>query len=116
MKSREDRLRALEKLAYGIAPTAWNQTVGFSNPKPTVGSVLDAIGVAQARGIGTQGERTDAFGRIINSGLENTSPAGNAIRMIGGGILGRAITGAFTNNSFLRGLGTGFGAVFASNR
>lgn len=116
MKSREDRLRALEKLAYGIAPTAWNPTVGFSNPKPTVGSVLDAIGVAQARGIGTQGERTDAFGRIVNSGLENTSPAGNAIRMIGGGILGRAITGAFTNNSFLRGLGAGFGAVAASNR
>jgi hypothetical protein len=36
--------------------------------------------------------------------------------MIGGGILGRAITGAFTNNSFLRGLGAGFGAVSASNR
>lgn len=116
MKSREDKLRALEKLAYGIAPTAWSPTVGFSSPKPTVGSVLDAIGIAQARGIGTQRERTDAFGRIINSGLENTSPAGNAIRMIGGGILGRAITGAFTDNSFLRGLGAGFGAVAASNR
>ena len=36
--------------------------------------------------------------------------------MIGGGILGRAITGAFTNNSFLKGLGAGFGAVAASNR
>ena len=60
--------------------------------------------------------RWDAFGRIINSGLVNTSPAGNALRMIGGGILGRAITSAFTNNSFLKGLGTGFGAVSAISK
>ena len=100
------RRRALEKIAYGFSPT-----VGVSNPPPTVGDVLSAIGVAQARGVGTQKERTDAFGRIINSGLINTSLAGNAIRMIGGGILGRAITGAFTKNPFLKGLGTGIGAV-----
>lgn len=100
------RLCALEKLAYGFSPT-----VGVSNPPPTVGDVLNAIGVAQARGIGTQNERMDAFGRIINSGLINSSPAGNALRMLGGGILGRAITGAFTKNPFIRGLGTGIGAV-----
>lgn len=115
MKPSEERLRALEKLAYGFQPASWSPTVGFSNPKPTVGSVLESIGVAQARGIGTQEERTDAFGRIINSGLVNTSPAGNALRMLGGGILGRAITSAFTNNSFLRGIGAGFGAVSATN-
>lgn len=100
------RRRALEKIAYGFTPT-----VGTSYPQPTVGDVLSAIGVAQARGIGTQEQRTDAFGRIINSGLVNTSPAANALRMIGGGILGRAITGAFTNNPFIKGLGTGIGAV-----
>ena len=101
-------MRALEKIAYGYSPT-----VGMSNPPYTVGDVLSAIGVAQARGIGTQNERTDAFGRIINSGLINSSPASNALRMIGGGILGRAITSAFTNNPFMKGLGTGFGAVSA---
>lgn len=103
-----DKHKALEKLAFGYVPT-----VGISNPPPSVGDVLNAIGVAQARDVGTPGERRDAFGRIINSGLVNTSPAGNALRMIGGGILGRAITGAFTNNSFLKGLGTGIGAVSA---
>ena len=102
----QKRRRALEKIAYGYSPT-----VGISYPQPTVGDVLSAIGVAQARGIGTQEQRTDAFGRIINSGLTNSSPAGNALRMIGGGILGRAITGAFTKNPFIRGLGTGIGAV-----
>lgn len=111
-----DRRRALEKIAYGLAPTPWNPTVGYSNPAPSVGDVLSAIGVAQARDIGTLYERRDAFGRIVNSGLVNTSPAGNALRMIGGGILGRAITGAFTHNSFLKGLGTGFGAVSAINK
>jgi hypothetical protein len=111
-----NKRRALEKIAYGIDPTPWNPTVGYSNPPPNVSNVLSAIGVAQARGIGTPGERRDAFGRIINSGLVNTSPAGNALRMLGGGILGRAITGAFTNNSFLRGLGTGFGAVSAISK
>ena len=116
MKSLDDRLRALEKLAFGPYQTSWGPTVGFSNPPPTVGNVLDAIGVAQARGIGTQSERTDAFGRIINSGLANTSPAGNALRMLGGGLLGKAITGAFTNNTFLRGIGAGFGAVAASSK
>ena len=111
-----NKRRALEKIAYGIAPTPWNQTVGYSNPPPTVSDVLAAIGVAQARGIGTPGERMDAFGRIINSGLVNTSPAGNALRMIGGGVLGRAITSAFTNNSFIKGLGTGLGAVSAISK
>ena len=106
-----ERISALEKLAYGYSPS-W-PTVGISTPKPTVGDVLSAIGVAQARGIGTPEERTDAFGRIINSGLINSSPAGNALRMLGGGMLGRAITGAFTNNSFIKGLGAGFGAVSA---
>lgn len=111
-----NKRRALEKIAYGFAPTQWNPTVGYRNPPPTVSDVLSAIGVAQARGIGTSNERRDAFGRIINSGLVNTSPAGNALRMLGGGILGRAITGAFTNNSFLKGLGTGIGAVASASK
>jgi len=101
----------LQKLAfYG---QAWSPTVGRENPEPSVADVLNAIGVAQARGIGTPEERRDAFGRIIDSGLRSTSPAENALRMIGGGILGRVITGAFTNNGFLKGLGTGIGAVSA---
>ena len=111
-----NKRRALEKMAYGFASPQWSPTVGISNPPPTVSDVLAALGVAQARGIGTQEQRTDAFGRIINSGLVNTSPAGNALRMIGGGILGRAITSAFTSNSFLKGLGTGFGAVSAISK
>ena len=106
---------ALEKLAYGFGGPQW-PTVGVSYPPPTVTHVLDAIGVAQARGIGTPDERRDAFGRIVNSGLVNTSPADNALRMVGGGILGRAITGAFTHNSFLKGLGTGIGAVSANRK
>ena len=111
-----NKRRALEKIAYGLAPTPWNPTVGYSNPAPTVSDVLSAIGIAQNRGIGTPHDRMDAFGRIINSGLVNTSPAGNALRMLGGGILGRAITSAFTNNSFLKGLGTGLGAVSAISK
>lgn len=113
MISEPTRKSCLEKLAFGFAPSTACPTVGYYNPGPTVGGVLNAIGVAQARGIGTPNERRDAFGRIINSGLVATSPADNALRMIGGGILGRAITGAFTNNSFMKGLGTGLGAVSA---
>ena len=111
-----NKRKALEKIAYGLAPTPWNPTVGYSNPAPTVSDVLSAIGIAQNRGIGTPHDRMGAFGRIINSGLVNTSPAGNALRMLGGGILGRAITSAFTNNSFLKGLGTGLGAVSAISK
>lgn len=107
---------SLVKLAYGVAEYSWCPTVGISNPSPTVGNVLDSIGVAQAMGIGTPDERRDAFGRIINSGLVNTSPAGNALRMIGGGILGRTIASAFTSNPFLKGLGTGLGAVSAIDK
>jgi len=113
MKPAEHRLKALEKIAFGFAPSPWSPTVGISNPQPTVGNVLDAIGVAQARDIGTSKERKDAFGRIINSGLINTSPAENALRMVGGGFLGRRLVGAFTNNHFLKGLGAGFGATSA---
>ena len=109
----KDRIKALEKIAFGFGYDPQYPTVGISNPAPNVSSVLSAIGFAQAHGIGTQKERTDAFGRIIDSGLINTSPAGNALRMLGGGILGRALTGAFTGNSFLKGLGTGIGAVAA---
>lgn len=109
-----NRISALEKLAQGFPGQQWCPTVGISNPAPTVSDVLNSIGVAQARGIGTPQERRDAFGRIVNSGLVNTSPASTALRMIGGGILGRTITSAFTNNSFLKGLGTGIGAVAAS--
>jgi len=116
MKPSKYRLRALEKIAFGISPSPWCPTVGISYPPPTVGNVLDAIGVAQAQGIGSPQERRDAFGRIVNSGLTNSSPANNAIRMIGGGILGRAITSAFTNKPFLKGLGTGIGAVSAINK
>jgi len=106
-----DREKALEKIAYGNVGSLWSPTVGVDNPKPNVASVLNAIGVAQARDIGSPYERKDAFGRIINSGLVNSSPAWDAIRMIGGGVLGRTIAGAFTNNSFLRGIGAGLGAV-----
>lgn len=123
MKITDSHFAALEKLAYFGQPL-WSttgsetgsSTVGISNPSPSVADVLKYIGVAQARDIGTMDERRDAFGRIINSGLVSTSPAGNALRMIGGGILGRAITGAFTNNGFLKGLGAGFGAVSAINK
>ena len=108
-------IEKLEKLAFYGQPT-WSPTVGAYNPQPSVADVLNAIGVAQARGIGTPNERRDAFGRIIDSGLAGTSPAGNALRMLGGGILGRAITSAFTNNGFIRGLGTGIGAVSAINK
>ena len=104
------------KIAFGLGSPQLNPTVGYSYPQPTVTDVLSALGVAQAQGIGTQGDRTDAFSRIVNSGLINTSPAGNALRMIGGGILGRAITSAFTGNSFLKGLGTGIGAVSSINK
>jgi len=107
----ESKLRALKKLAYDLSPT-----VGISNPQPTVGNVLEAIGLAQARGIGTPDERRDAFGRIINSGLVNSSPAGNALRMIGGGILGRAVTSLFTKSPIAKGVGSGFGAILASNK
>lgn len=109
-------IKALEKMAYGLTPTIFNPTVGISYPPPSVGDVLNSIGIAQSRDIGSPSERRDAFGRIVNSGLVNTSPAGNALRMIGGGILGRAITSAFTNNPFMKGLGTGIGAVSAINR
>ena len=116
MASNMYRRAALEKLAYGFPPSPAWPTVGISNPPPTVSDVLTGIGVAQARGIGTPEERRDAFGRIINSGLVDTSPANNALRMLGGGILGRTITSAFTNNSFIKGLGTGLGAVAAMRK
>ena len=115
MKSLEYRMRALEKLAYGYDSQSWCPTVGVNNPKPTVGSVLDAIGLSQALGIGTRKERTDAFGRIIDSGLYNSSPAGNALKMLGGGLLGRAITGAFTKKPLIRGIGAGLGALMSSD-
>lgn len=111
-------LAALEKLAqfgqFGqFSQSNWSPTVGYGSRPPTVPQVLNAINMARVQEIGTPQERRDAFGRIINSGLVSTSPAGNALRMLGGGILGRAITGAFTNNGFLKGLGTGIGAVSA---
>ena len=111
-----DKVRALEKIAYGFPPSPWGPTVGAYNPPASVGDVLNSIGLAQVHGIGTPNDRRDAFGRIINSGLATTSPAGNALRMIGGGMLGRAIAGAITNNSFIRGLGAGIGAVAAADR
>lgn len=107
----EKYVGALEKLAQSSGFGWTSPTVGVSYPRPSVGDVLSYIGVAQARGIGTPNERKDAFGRIINSGLTNTSPAENALRMISGGLLARSITGAFTNNRFLKGLGAGIGAV-----
>lgn len=108
----KEHLASLEKLAqYG--QSTWSPTVGEDNPQPTVAQVLNALGIARVQEVGTPQERRDAFGRIINSGLVSTSPAQNALRMIGGGILGRAITGAFTKNEFMKGLGTGIGAVSA---
>jgi len=112
MKIEDTHFAALEKLAF-YGQSYYSPTVGFDYPRHSTSDVLNAIGLAQARGIGTAGERRDAFGRIIDSGLVSTSPAGNALRMLGGGVLGRAITSAFTNNSFLKGLGTGIGAVSA---
>ena len=112
MTIKPEHLVALEKLAQFGQPN-WSPTVGYDSRPPTVPQVLNAIGMARVQEIGTPQERRDAFGRIINSGLVSTSPAGNALRMLGGGILGRAITGAFTNNGFLKGLGTGIGAVSA---
>ena len=93
-----------------------SQTVGANNPPQTVANVLSAIDAARVFGIGKPQERRDAFGRIINSGLTSTTPAGNALRMLGGGILGRTLTSAFTTNKFLKGLGTGIGAVSAISR
>lgn len=92
---------------------AWSSNVGAVNPPPSVSQVLNAINMAGVQGVGTSNERRDAFGKIINSGLTGSSPAYKALRMIGGGLLGRAITGAFTNNSLLKGFGTGFGAMSA---
>lgn len=116
MKSIADRRNALMKLAYGEYSTTWSPTVGISNPQPTVAGVLNGIGLAQARGIGTPEERRDAFGKIVNSGLVSTSPAWRAMKMIGGGVLGRAITGMFTNNPFMKGIGAGVGAILADDR
>ena len=112
-RMRPERRTSLEKIAYG---GTWSPTVGVSNPPPTVSDVLSAIGVAQAHGIGTQRERTDAFGRIVGSGLVSTSPAENALRMVGGGVLGRTLASAFTERPFLKGLGAGIGAVAAMRR
>ena len=110
------KIHLLEKIAYGSEYSPWCPTVGVSNPPPSVGDVLSAIGLAQARGIGTPDERRDAFGRIVNSGLATTSPAGNALRMLGGGVLGHAITGAFTNSRIAKGIGAGIGALYAFNK
>lgn len=107
----DSRIKALEKLAFGLEPTPANPNVGLYNPPQTVGNVLSSIGFAQAHDIGTQSDRLDAFGRIIDSGLEATSPAGKALGMIRGGMLGRFIASAVTDKPFLKGLGTGIGAV-----
>ena len=107
-----EHIEALEKLAY-FGASAWSSNVGAINPPPSVSQVLNAINMAGVQGVGTTTERRDAFGKIINSGLTGSSPAYKALRMIGGGLLGRAITGAFTNNNFLKGFGTGFGAMSA---
>lgn len=106
-----DIARALEKIAYGTDGNGQWPTVGVSYPAPSVGDVLSAIGVAQARDIGTPGERVDAFGRIIGSGLETTSPAGSALRLLGGGVLGHVLTSAFTRSPFAKGVGTALGAI-----
>lgn len=95
----------------GFGQPNYSPTVGSSNPPSSVGDVLSAIGFAQAHEVGTSNERRDAFGRIIDSGLTNTSPAATALGMIRGGVLGRFLTSAFTNKPFYRGLGTGIGAV-----
>lgn len=113
MKSVADRRSALMKLAYGEYSTTWSPTVGISNPQPNVADVLNGIGLAQARGIGTPEERRDAFGKVINSGLVNTSPAWRALKMVGGGVLGRAVAGMFTNNPFMKGVGAGLGVLLA---
>lgn len=107
----ESKIRYLEKLANGLFQGTFAPTVGRENPPSSVGDVLSAIGFAQAHQIGTSDERRDAFGRIIDSGITNPSPAATAIGMIRGGTLGRFLTGAFTNKPFFKGLGTGIGAV-----
>lgn len=116
MRLTKEARSVLEKVAYGY-PVSQDYsaypTVGISNPQPTVSSVLSAIGLARVNDVGTPGERRDAFGRIVSSGLETTSPADNALGMIGGGLLGRFVAGSITNNKFVKGLGAGLGAISA---
>lgn len=112
MRLKPEHIEAIEKLAH-FGVSAWSPNVGAVNPPPSVSQVLNAINMAGVQSVGTPNERRDAFGKIIQSGLPGSSPASNALRMIGGGLLGRAITGAFTNNNFLKGFGTGFGAMSA---
>ena len=84
---------------------------GFTpRPPATVGDVLTGIGLAQVNGIGTPDQRRDAFGRIVGSGIPNNAPATSVLGMIGGGILGNAITGMFTNRPLVKAIGTGIGA------
>lgn len=109
-----DRIRrcALEKVALaGMGPAPMEVPYYYQRPDPTVSDVITALGVAQVNDIGTPGQRRDAFGKIINSGLTNSSPAGRALKMIGGGILGNAITSMVTDKPFYQGLGAGFGIL-----
>jgi len=100
---------ALEKIAFPGGGSLFQSSFDPPNPKPTVSDVLNALGQAQTFGVGTQGQRTDAFGRIIDTGASVSSPASTALRAVGGGIVGNFLTKMVTSNPFARGVGTGIG-------
>jgi hypothetical protein len=102
--------RSLEKIAFPSgAGSLFQSTADYAVPKPTVSDVLNALGQAQTFGIGTPAQRTDAFGRIIDTGATVSSPANMALKVVGGGLLGNFLTGMVTSNPFAKGVGTGIG-------
>lgn len=98
----------------GMEPYPMAVPYCYQRPNPTVSDVITALGVAQVNDIGTPEQRKDAFGRIVNSGLVNSSPASRALKMIGGGILGNAVASMVTDKPFYQGLGAGFGVLAGS--
>ena len=110
-------MRGLVKVALaGFPPSPLADSFSMRHPNPTVSDVITALGVAQVNDIGTQQQRMDAFGRIVNSGLVNSSPARKALNMIGGGVLGGAVASMITDKPFYQGLGAGFGVLAGSGR
>lgn len=110
-----ERIRALEKIAFPDEQGLLFQSAPDPyGPEPTVSDVLNAIGQAQTHGIGTQRQRIDAFGRVIDTGETVSSPAKSVMGAVGGGILGNFVSGLLTKNPFMKGLGTGVGAIMGS--
>ena len=110
-----ERRKALVKIAFSF-DSPDRLSYGNSAPAqiPTVGDVLTSLGLAQVHDIGTPEQRRDAMGRIVNSGYSNSSPASKVLGLLGGGYLGNAITGLFTKNPIIKGLGMGTGALIGS--